>query len=188
MNTIPMTTQLEGLLFVSSKPLSFKKLAAALNTDQETIQKNLTEIEQRWEAQNSGMRLQRDDEKVQIVSAPQASDVIQEFLKSENERELTRPSLETLTIIAYRSPVKRAEIENIRGINCGLILRNLLMRDLIEETPGPTEAEYVYRPSFNFLRWLGIKETRELPEYEKLNSNEHLEALLKKDSETKTQQ
>lgn len=175
--------QLEAILFVSNKPVVFKKMAIFLGVSIEEVKQVMKKIADEYEQKKSGIRLQCDDEKAQFVSAAEVSDTVKEFLKNETDRELTRPALETLTIIAYRGPVKRAEIESIRGINCGLILRNLLIRDLVEETLGTSEHENVYRLSFTFMRWLGIKETRELPEYESLNSNEHLAALLKKETQ-----
>ena len=92
--------------------------------------------------------------------------------------ELTRPSLETLTIIAYRGPITKPEIEQIRGINCSLILRNLALRGLIEEADDAARLQPVYTVSVKFLRHLGIHAASELPQYEDLHGNERIGKML----------
>jgi len=67
-----------------------------------------------------------------MTTAKESSEIVEKFLKEELTGEMTRPQLETLTIIAYRGPMTKMEIEQIRGVNCSLILRNLLMRGLVE--------------------------------------------------------
>ena len=84
--------------------------------------------------------------------------------------ELTRPQLETLTVIAYKSPITKSEIEQIRGINCTMILRNLLMRGLIIEEEGTLES--VYTVSLETLSLLGITKVEDLPDYQKLHDEE----------------
>ena len=124
--------------------------------------------------------VQRNEDKIQLATAPQTAPTMQKWIKQEQNKELTRPSLETLTIVAYRGPVTKAEIEMIRGINCSLILRNLMIRGLVEMLPGKDEHDTKYQISFEFMRWLGLKETKELPEFAQLNSNEYLAELLGK--------
>jgi segregation and condensation protein B len=94
--------------------------------------------------------------------------------------------LETLTIIAYRGPVSRAEIEQIRGVNCAIILRNLLMRGLVENQEDKKKMQTVYNITFDFLQFLGLKEQSELPDYAKLNSSESLEKILSSENREQT--
>jgi segregation and condensation protein B len=92
--------------------------------------------------------------------------------------ELTRPQLETLTIIAYRGPITKPEIEQIRGINCSLIIRNLLMRGLVEEAESAEKLQPVYSVSGDFVRHLGLHAIGELPEYASFHENEKMTQML----------
>jgi segregation and condensation protein B len=175
-----LNTQIESLLFVANKPLTFKRLSQLLSVSIEEIHAELNELAQKYETQKHGIILMQDEEKVQLVTHAEQSELIARFLKDEQTKELTQPALETLTIIAYRGPVTKAEIETIRGINCSLILRNLLIRGLIEEISGKDIFDAKYKVTFEFMRWLGIRETNKLPNYTELNSNEYLQMLLAK--------
>jgi len=84
--------------------------------------------------------------------------------------------LETLTIIAYRGPISKPIIEQIRGVNCSLILRNLLIRDLITGEERDNDVFYSVTPAF--LQYLGLNSVKNLPDYEKLHSVENLEQFL----------
>ena len=89
--------------------------------------------------------------------------------------------METLTIIAYRGPITRLELEQIRGVNCSLILRNLMIKGLIEEERDGKRMVSDYRVSLNFTRYLGINKIEDLPDYQKLHSHENLVKLLEKE-------
>ena len=91
---------------------------------------------------------------------------------------MTQPSLETLTIIAYRGPITKPEIEQIRGVNCSLILRNLLIRGLIEEKEDKQRLQNTYTISFDFLRHLGADRVEELPQYSDLHTDEVVGQLI----------
>ena len=104
--------------------------------------------------------------------------MVKKFIKSEISDELTKPALETLTIIAYRGPISKAELEIIRGVNCSLILRNLLMRGLIEAGEDRKKMVVLYNITFEFLKYLGLNQLSDLPDFEKLNRNNNLDKLL----------
>jgi segregation and condensation protein B len=105
--------------------------------------------------------------------------VVATFLKEQRSGELTRPALETLTIVAYRGPVAKSEIDLIRGVNCSLILRILLIRGLITAREDQDRMVTLYEISFDFLRHLGIREVRELPQYHELHTDLKLQDFLK---------
>jgi segregation and condensation protein B len=115
-----------------------------------------------------------------MASSPENAKAVREFLQSEVSGELTPASLETLTIIAYRGPVKKSDLEKIRGINCSLILRNLLIRGLIEEASEKEEEDKDYAVSLEFVKFLGINSVKDLPDYEKFHNNEDIDRLLGK--------
>lgn len=174
-----IASKIESLLLISHKPMQIKRLAKLLETKEEEIKEVLGKLDQKYN-EESGIVIMRDENSVQLVTAKANSELVKHWLKEEQAKELTRPALETLTIITYRGPVAKSEIDTIRGINCSLILRNLLIRGLIEEKVGKTDFDTMYSISFEFMRWLGLKDIQELPEYGKLNKNEYLEELLSK--------
>lgn len=161
--------QLEALLFVSAKPFTLKGLCKHLNAKEDQIEVWLGELSEQYNQEGRGMRIVRNGEEVQMMSAPDCRELIEGYLKEEITGELTRPQLETLTIVAYRGPISKPDIEQIRGINCTLILRNLQWRGLIEETDMSTPEIPAYRVSLDFVRYLGLSSVEELPQYESLN-------------------
>ncbi|MEK7452518.1 MAG: SMC-Scp complex subunit ScpB, partial [Patescibacteria group bacterium] len=118
-----------------------------------------------------------------FVTNPDASEDVASFLKKDATSPLTKPSLETLTVIAYRGPVTRPELEQIRGVNCGIILRNLLIRGFIEETQDNTRLQVVYTVSIDFMRKLGLTHLEELPEYQSFHTNQSIDEMLNTASE-----
>lgn len=121
----------------------------------------------------SGIHILTIGEEVVMGTNPAHADVIEGFVKDEVAGELTKAQLETLTVIAYRGPVTRPELEHIRGVNCALILRNLLLRGLIEEKDSEAVLP-TFTLSFEALRHLGIRDVGELSEYAKLHAHEHI--------------
>lgn len=116
------------------------------------------------------MLLQKDDE-VSLGTSPETSDVVLKMLKEEREKELSKASLETLSIILYRSPVSRAEIDYVRGVSSTFTLRSLMVRGLIEKIENPGDKRsFLYRPTFDILSHLGITKLEDLPEYEALRT------------------
>ena len=175
-------SEIESLLFVSSRPLSAKRLAEATGHTKKEVEEGLEALAAEYDAREaSGVMLLRNGDEIQLSTAPDNAELVKAFLKDESFGELTRPALETLTIVGYRGPLTKAELEQIRGVNCSLILRNLLIRGLVETEGGKTDdagAPATYRVTFDFLRYLGIRQMSELPDYENLRSDENLQKLL----------
>jgi segregation and condensation protein B len=171
-------SKIESILFASTKPLSPKQLENIIKCDKNEIKAALEELANEYNQKGKGINLINNKSKYQFATSPDNSKIIQEMLKSEMTGELTRPSLETLTVVAYRGPITKAELEQIRGVNCSLILRNLLMRGLVEASYDKKRAVTLYNITLDFMRYLGISDVKDLPEYEKLNANEDLAKLL----------
>jgi segregation and condensation protein B len=100
------------------------------------------------------------------------------MISGELNADLSRSSLETLSIIAYKGPVTRSQIEAIRGVNCSYVLRSLLMRGLIERKEASDIRGYIYEISFDFLKKMGISSAKNLPDWENLSKDEKVEELL----------
>lgn len=177
-----LKSKIESLLFISAKPLAIKQLADLLKADKKEILKSADELLTDYKTREAGAQIIKDGNKYQMVSAPANSKIIQEFLKDETTGELSRPSLEALTIIAYRGPVMKIDLDRIRGVNCALILRNLLLRGLIEGRFDKKKNETYYTASFDFIRFIGLNEIKELPGYERLHQDDTLDKILEQNN------
>ena len=115
--------------------------------------------------------LEKDDE-ITLGTAPELSKLIEDLQKEELNKELSKASLETLSIILYKNGVSRAEIDYIRGVNSSFTLRALSVRGLIEKTIDTKDnRRYIYKPSFDTLSFMGIKSAEELPDYREVNNS-----------------
>lgn len=159
---------LESLLFVADQPVSLGDLARVLDLPRPAVDRALKDLEQGLTGR--GLRLQRVGSQVQLVTAPEAAAFVQRFLGLESTARLSRAALETLSIIAYRQPATRPEIEALRGVNAEGAVRTLLARGLVaplgrRDTVGqPVE----YGTTFQFLEYFGIGGLHELPPLERI--------------------
>ncbi len=176
--TIDLHRVIESLLFLAGKPLTIRKIAELLGMDRESARSAVTAFRTTWNARGGGTVVAMTGDEVQLVTHADCAPVVSAFVKDETRGELTRPQLEALTVVAYRGPITKAELEQIRGVHCGLILRNLLIRGLVEERRDPARAEDVYVISMEFLRHLGVTDVHELPEYEQLHANTTIDQYL----------
>lgn len=177
-------SQIESLLFISAKPTSAKQLAEIIDIEKEKeIREACDVLVEDYKKKSGGIQIIKNGGKYQMVSSPDNAAVVQALIKDETTGELSRPSLETLTIIAYRGPIRKIDLEKIRGVNCSLILRNLLLRGLVETKPGVEEDDELYNVSFDFIRFLGINDVSELPDFEKLSKEEVINEILNEENE-----
>jgi segregation and condensation protein B len=163
-----MKNVIESLLYISGRPLSFKELAKLTNQKISDIEAAVKELIDEYNLKDGGIKIIQNGNQVEMVTNPKNAEIVQKFLQEELTGELTPASLETLSIIAYRQPITREELEQIRGVNCAIILRNLMIRGLIDEEKE--NGKILYRVSLDFLRHLGISDVKELPDYERLHS------------------
>ena len=158
--------------------MSARQLAGLTKKDLKEVKEAGDLLVEEYKKNGRGIQIIKNGLSYQMVSAPENAKLIQEFIKDETAGELTRPSLETLTIIAYRGPISKIDLDRIRGVNCALILRNLLLRGLIESKFDRKKNEYYYNITFDFIRFLGINNISELPDYERLNKDDTLDRML----------
>ena len=167
---------LEALLFVAGEPAPVSRLAAALNVSVERVEQGLLQIGE--SLLTRGIRLQRQRDVVQLVSAPEAADVIESFLGLDLSTRLSRAALEALAIIAYRQPVTRPQVDAVRGVNSDGVMKTLLNRGLIEEVGRLEQAgrPILYGTTFSFLQYFGLSTVEELPPLQ-ADAVEHLSEL-----------
>ena len=174
-----LKSQLESLLFIAAKPLTSKQLAEWLETKPEKIVAVCQELANDYKENGRGIHLTQSGDKFQLVSSPDNAEAVQKFIQEETGGELSRPSLEALTIIAYRGPIAKFELDRIRGVNCSLIVRNLLIRGLIEAKDE--KGETYYNVTLDFLRFLGVGSVQELPDYERLHNEQTINQVLEEE-------
>jgi len=172
-----LETKLEALLFWKGEPMSKKKVQAALGCTAEELESALTDLDTNLATR--GLRIMRNgtdgNMELEMRTAPELSDLISKLTKDELMRDLGKAGLETLSIILYKGPVKRSEIDYIRGVNSSFILRNLLIRGLVDRdtvkgVDGGVGRGYSYSPSIDLLAHLGVAKIDDLPEYAKVKA------------------
>ena len=172
--------KLEAVLFFKAEPLSIKKLAQILKTDETEVITALGVLKEKLLGR--GVTLIEKDDEVMLGTAPEASGMIEELSKEELSRDLGKAGLETLSIVLYRGPITRSGIDYIRGVNSTFILRNLLIRGLVEKIPNPNDQRsFLYRATFDLLSRLGIPRVEDLPEYG--STNESIEKFVEEFSD-----
>lgn len=167
MDQAKLKSQILSVLFVSLKPVTVRELTEVLEVTEDEI-KNATE---QLVADNlqSGIIVLAHDNKLQLASNPDNSSVVKKFLSLELREKLTDAALETLAIILYKQPVSKADIENIRGVNSQYILRQLLIRGLVEKVSSTSDRRVqLYKTTLEFMQHLGIKSMKDLPDFEEL--------------------
>lgn len=161
---------IEAILFWKGEPISRKKLSEILKVSQTEIDENVEKLKK--DLQNRGVALVENNNEIMLGTAPGLSGLIENLQKEELNKELSKASLETLSIILYKNGASRAEIDYIRGVNSSFTLRALSIRGLIEKiTDAKDSRRYVYKPSFELLSFMGIKSIEELPEYREVSNS-----------------
>jgi len=156
--------KIESILLFKNEPVSLATLSKLLNESREDIQLAINNLQKKYE--DSGIVIVTVGEEVSLGTHPELSGLIEEMQKEELSRELGKAGLETLSIILYKHPISRREIDYIRGVNSSFILRNLLIRGLIEREDSVAGRGYTYKPTLELMRHLGLTRTEDLPKYE----------------------
>lgn len=168
--------QVESILFVASKPLSLKKMASVLGFSEEAVAEALRDLRAKYD-QTAGVLLINNNDEWQLVSHPDNKEITENFVKAEISGELTKAQLETLTVISYCGPITKPELEQLRGVNCSLIIRNLMIRGLIKEndTQGLLPS---YEVTMDYVRHLGLVSVADLPDYQELHAHTYIATTL----------
>jgi segregation and condensation protein B len=159
------TRSLEALFFVSDEPLSPAVLAQALDVDRRTVEELCDRLAGELEDRGSGLVLRNVAGGWRLYTHPDTEPVVEQFVLSSRQARLTKASLETLAIVAYKQPVTRHQVSGIRGVNCDGVLRALADRGLIEEA-GRDEAPgrpVLFATTPGFLERLGLPSLASLP-------------------------
>jgi segregation and condensation protein B len=162
---------LEAVLFTCDEPLSLHRLKEIVpDSRAEDIQQALGELRREYEASGRAFTLEEIAGGYQLLTRPQYADIIAKLKKSKADRKLSAAALETLAIIAYKQPIKRVDVEAIRGAASGELIRALMERNLVkivgrDEVPG---APVLYGTTKEFLDTFGLKSIEDLPRPEEV--------------------
>lgn len=157
---------IEAVLFTMGESVEISKLADVIEEDIKTTKTILKEMAQRYEAEDRGIALTQFDNAVQLCTKADMYEYLIKIAKAPRKMTLTDTVLETLSIIAYKQPVTRLEIERVRGVSCDHAVNKLLEYDLITEL-GRLDAPgrpLLFGTTEQFLRCFGVKSLDELPE------------------------
>ncbi len=157
---------IEALLFTADKPLTVKRLQAIIeNSSKDEVQNCINELKEDYSRRNGGIELSEIAGGWQFSTKFEYGNWVKKLFKSQTSYRLSRSSLETLAIIAYKQPITRAEIENVRGVDSGGILRNLLEKRVIRISGKKATIGHplLYSTTQNFLRYFGLKDLSEMP-------------------------
>lgn len=162
--------KIEAILFFKGEPMSRKKLAEFLGVGQTEINEAIEKLKENLSAR--GIIFQENQNEITLGTAPELSDLIEKLQKEELNKELSKASLETLSVVLYKNGVSRSLIDYIRGVNSSFTLRALSIRGLIERSIDPQDnRRYIYKPTFELLSFMGVKSVEELPDYNLVNSS-----------------
>ena len=179
MKTAPLQSKLEALLFISGEPIAKSRLIELLGIEKDELERVIAELGKRYaDDTNSGLMLIEHHGRIEMATKRDLTTLVEAFTKSTLQDVLSKAALEVLSIVAYRAPIARSEIEAIRGVNCSYTLRALLIRRLIERNGNPEDSRgYVYRPSFQFLEHLGLARLEDLPDFDSLSNDERMRVV-----------
>lgn len=150
MKTEKIKSPVESLLMAVGKPLAYKEIADLLEVDIDAIKEVIEELKVEYNQPEKGIHLTTNNGKVQLVSNPDNVKILRNHFQDEATGELSKASLETLTIVAYRQPISREELEQIRGVNCSVILRNLMIRGLVDIRESKDDLVPYYLVTIDF--------------------------------------
>lgn len=167
-----LTSVIEALIFASSEPLGWEKLSKIvqeneeeLQLDQKTVVRIIEQLNRRFEENDLSFRIEETGGGYTFVTQPRFHPWLSIFQHENAYRKLSQPAIETLAIVAYRQPITKPEVDSIRGVDSGYILRQLLEKMLVKvsgraDSPG---KPLLYKTTTHFLKHFGINNVSELP-------------------------
>jgi len=166
MEIVEIERAVEAILFAVGDPIELSRLSEILDVDEPSLEKIITNLRDYYDFEQRGVRIVKLDNSYQMCSSPHHAGFIRKALETRKAPRLSPPLLEVLSIIAYRQPVTRAYVEQVRGVDCSYSITSLVEKNLIEESgrldvPG---KPILYRTTKDFLRVFGLESLNDLPE------------------------
>jgi segregation and condensation protein B len=179
--------KIEAILFWKGEPMARAKLADILKVSKEEVDEGISNLKNNLAGR--GIVLIENDKEITLGTPPLLSSLIEDLQKEELNKDLSKASLETLSIILYKNGASRSEIDYIRGVNSSFTLRALSVRGLINKINDPKDnRRFLYKPNFELLSYMGVKSIEELPDFAEINKSveitaENLNKLLVEDKD-----
>lgn len=156
----------EAILFAVGDPIELSRLSEILEVDEPSLEKVITKLRDDYDFEKRGIKIVKLENSYQMCSAPIHAPYIRKALETKRAPRLSPPLLEVLSVIAYRQPVTRAYVEQVRGVDCSYSITSLVEKGLIKESgrldvPG---KPILYRTTKEFLRVFGLETLNDLPE------------------------
>ncbi len=159
-------TCVEGILFISEKPVTIYEISKVLNYEKKVIQETINLLEDEYLKNNRGFVIRKIGNGYRMYSNPSLKNILKDFVNTSQKIHITQAALETLAIIAYKQPVTRQQIAEIRGVKTDSIVINLVNKGLVREA-GKMKIQgnpILYRTTSKFLEIIGLKSLDQLPE------------------------
>ena len=164
-----LENKIEAILFFKGEPVTLTKLGDILKVSPGEVLEAISNLKTALESR--GISLLENNNQFTLGTAPEFSKLIEDLQKEELNKDLSKATLETLSIVLYKNGASRAEIDYIRGVNSSFTLRALSVRGLVEKSLDPKDnRRYIYKPTFETLSFMGVKSVEELPDYGEVNN------------------
>lgn len=175
---------LEAMLFVSTDPLRVNELAEILETDQDTINALLHDLQESYEERAAGIRLREIAGGWRLFSAPDYHEEVEALVLSWDKSKLSQAALETLAVVAYHQPVTREGIRAIRGVNSDGVLSSIIEKGYVREAGRSKEKDgglgaKTYRTTDQFLEHFGLGSIKDLPNLEDFAPSEEAKEFIR---------
>ena len=157
--------RIEAILFVAGEAVGIRDLAKALRIEEKELKEALKTIGSEYDYEQRGFMLKRFGDKVQLATRPLYSEDVLRLLQPVQQQSLSQAAMETLAVVAYKQPVTRAEVEQIRGVKCDYSLQSLMIKGLIQEAgrKDTIGRPILYATTDMFLSHFGIQGLEDLP-------------------------
>lgn len=178
---------IEEVLFVYGEPLKVDDIANILELSIKETTVLIDELVEEFEFQKRGLIIKKISNYYQVQTRKEHHDIISKLFEKTTMRNLTNSTLETLAIIAYKQPITRQEIEEIRGVKCNSSIETLLSKNFIAEAGRLDRIgkPIIYKTTLNFLNQFNLKSLKDLPSIEKFISDEEILKEVEFDDENK---
>lgn len=164
---------IEGILFIWGESIEAKEIAGVLSVSENRVEDTILSIKNEYDREDKGIRIVKRGGGYQMSTKPEIFNYLKEFVTDKKKKNLSVAAMETLSIIAYRQPIIKSEIEALRGVKCDSIIYNLLESELIEikgrlDKPG---KPIIYGTTSVFLKKFGLESLENLPEISTLEDS-----------------
>lgn len=161
---------IEAVLFGTNEPLTLLRLSSIVESDNATIKRHIDSLNKKYQANNNAFRIVKIAGGLEMMTLRPYNQWLSKLIRTRSDNKLSPAAMETLAIIAYKQPIIRVDVESIRGVSAGEMIRNLMYKGLVKITG---RAEIIGRPMLygttkKFLEIFGLNTTKDLPKIDEL--------------------